>query len=543
MKKTFIILIIGLTPTTPVQADEFDDLFKQDINTVVDASQFSLVKTVSNQDVADVLIDLGAVSILQENIYLLTNPFNQRDLLDDPAFLTQREYYNHPWIMSCQLFWNQTGRMYFTDDSSNISSYLAIGESDLLDKLNSSDIKNIFDDFDVDPVSIFPLFANGTVQQRRFGLMIEAERKTDTTCFRFFTPFYYLERNFYLTEEEQEAIEAQLGKGNNEDTELFARNHLICDRLGFGDSRFTVDYPVVQKAHILMQLGFQGTLPTSFAVADGLLGRDFQKCTDRPQFSFNQLFELGQGSSANKAQAEAIVQKFTLDALDTLATNLLSTGLGNGRHLGLGAYLQTKTELHGIIHRPWAEKFFFRNRLSFDYYLPAYGLRNFVEVNNLQGFEQNGLLRPTAEIKAQVAADPAYAQQVVAFLEGQFVDRLFPFVYCTKVCPGGIFHSTSRFTYEATRGGFHIGTDLWVQLKEKLRDINFVQVSPNRPPNIDIAAATRPFAYQSRLVGALYYKVLRPHREWTLGLNSSGTFSSSGIGKEFTLSLNLEVNF
>ncbi len=547
MKKNHVLhlfFIITLAITTPLAADDFDDLLNDpEVTDIVDSSEFNLVRSVSDKDVADALIDLGALAILQENIYLRTNPFNKRRLVDSPLFLTQREHYNHCWIFGGHLFFNFTGREFFDEDSSNISSYLAIRESDLLDKLNASEIKNIFTNFNVDPVSILPLFYNMTVQERKFGVMLHAEKKSERTAFSFMIPFYYLERNFFLTETEQEAIEQQLGKASNEDTELFARNHLISDALGFGDSRLTVDVAIFDRENFHERFGIQGTFPTAFAVADGLLGTTFAVDPCRPEFSFSKLFDLGNGDLNSKAMAELLAQQFTMCSLDALARNLLETDLGNGRHVGIGAYLLTHAELCNFIKRPWAEKFFFKNKLSLDYYFPARSYRNYIEINDLAGFESLGLLQDVATIKAKIAADPAYAAQVVAFLEQQFVDRLFPFPFKTKVCPGMIFHSTSKFVYESGRAGFHIGGDTWVQSQEKLRDISIVPAGENRPSNIDVAAATRPLAYQGKLIGAIYYKVIRPQREWTLAFNADATLLSSGIGKDFTLSLNFEVNF
>jgi hypothetical protein len=545
MLRKYIIfsLIVCAITAARLYADDFDDLWNQDITDVIDSSEFHLVKAVSNEDIADALIDLGAIDILQHNIYLRTNPLNQRSLLDYPEFLPQREHYNHCWVFGGQLFWNQMSRAFFDDDSSNISSYLAIRESDILDKLNDSEIKTIFTNFDVDPVALLPLFYTITTQQRRLGLMLQVERGTDRCSYRFIIPFYYLERNFFMTECEQEAIEQQLGKASNEDAERFARSHLISDQLGFGDSRFYADIDIFDRDYFHAQLGLQVTLPTAFAVAQGLLGRQFQKITERPFFSFSQLFELGNGNNQSKAMAQLLAQQFTLCALDALAENLLEVGLGNNKHLGIGIYLQTRAELCTLINRPWAEQFFFKNRLSFDYYFPAHEVRNFIENNDLQGFEGLGLLRDAATIKAEIAADPAYAQQVVTFLENQFVDRLFPFPFTTLVCPGVVLHSTSRLMYEAKRGGLHFGADTWLKSRERLRDICVVPAGPQRPPNIDVPVATVPLAYQLKLIGSVYYKVVRPQREWTLALNGDATVLSSGIGKDFTVSLNLEVNF
>ena len=180
--------------------------------------------------------------------------------------------------------------------------------------------------------------------------------------------------------------------------------------------------------------------------------------------------------------------------------------------------------------------------MSLEYFFPNNEIRYFVEQNKSAEFATLKLNRDAADIIDQANNDPAYAAAVVSFLEKEFINTLFPFACKTLVMPGFIFHSTTKFYYEIERWGFYFGTDTWIQTREQLRHIH--KPSENGPLSpLSIGRAARPMAYQGDAILSWFYKVHRPTKTWTLALNGDQTLVSSGIGKEFTLSLDLEANF
>ena len=157
---------------------------------------------------------INGFGLLQENLYLRSNPLNSRSVLDYACILPQRVSYEFDWIVGTHLFYNQTTRnSFFSKNCDNFSGYLAITTESLLEKISQSFdvLRPQFPQLSLNPLRILPLFRNGTVQERRLGFLGHAFRQYNYINMRILLPFYYLERNFFFTEGEREAIERELG--------------------------------------------------------------------------------------------------------------------------------------------------------------------------------------------------------------------------------------------------------------------------------------------------------------------------------------------
>ncbi len=60
---------------------------------------------------------------------------------------------------------------------------------------------------------------------------------------------------------------------------------------------------------------------------------------------------------------------------------------------------------------------------------------------------------------------------------------------------------------------------------------------------LDICCAHKPFAYQIKYFGGLGAKMVREDITWLFSINAEGTSWNKGIGKDWTVSLNIEANF
>jgi hypothetical protein len=278
-------------------------------------------------------------------------------------------------------------------------------------------------------------------------------------------------------------------------------------------------------------------------IAQGLLGSTFKRVEERPILDIEKLFYQMQGTKAEKTAAQDAVKKFAFGILDNLAANLLTTGLGNGGHIGIGGYYETKTRLQKFIKLPWACNFTIRSRASLEYLIPKTQARWFVECNDAELFAALDLNRTVAEIIEQIENDPDYAQAVLLFLQSQLVDRLYPFTFKTQVNPGIIFRTTSKLFYEVDNWGFYVGSDFWFTSTESLKCTRICRETDNRPPNINENKARNRRAYESKIIGGAFWKVDRCCHEWLLSLNGDCTTFGSGIGENFTVSFNMEVNF
>jgi len=528
--------------------DNFNHLFDENVVDFVQDHEFEAGIETSAGAIAECLIKLGAVKILQQPFYLRTNPLNQRSLLDDPLFLPQRNYCHH-WVVGSHLFWNQTERCNFTAKSTAISSYLGVFNEKFLSLLDDAlpILKECVPSADINPRDLLPLFANMTPQERRFGFMLHAQRQWQKAHFRIMAPIYYLERNFYLTDEEQIAIETAFtplfGPGSQDEQFEFAQAHFISDKLGLGDTRITFDVTVKDNDCTFANIGLLTTLPTSVTFASALMGTEFKKECERPTLSLQRLAELSLSEGKEgQIKAAAQVQEFLLSALDAFSANILDTKLGDYRHVGLGLFSEGEFTPFNSTCRPWANNIKLHNRITIEYLFPASEIRYYVQKNDTSGFKKLNLLRSKEAIINEIKENPAYAGKVLDFLENQFIDNLFPFTFKTSVHPGVMFEWTPTLFYEGKYWGTRLGGDFWLQGKEKLKDICVVSTD-GRPRNIDIEKATKPLAYEGKVLGTIFYKVNRPERVWTLSLNGDKTVFRSGIGKDFMVSFNVEANF
>jgi hypothetical protein len=223
--------------------------------------------------------------------------------------------------------------------------------------------------------------------------------------------------------------------------------------------------------------------------------------------------------------------------LDHLSANLLDTQLGNDRHVGVGGLWRSEWPLNALIHTHWTENLFIKSFLSLEYYFAGNEKRFFIDCNKAAQFEALGLNRDTNTILENLA-DPVYAQEVLDFLQAKFVETFYPFVAKTRVRPGLILRWGSKVFYVQEHWGVTLGSDLWIQTPEK-----FVQVNTSCiPTKLNIRKGFKPFGYQSKVLGCVFY-TWTGVRDLTLALNGDYTYSSSGIGQDFTVSLNLETNF
>ena len=194
--------------------------------------------SVPPSDVMDLLNDLNVVDLFQKDFFLRTNPLCSRNVIDLPMSMFDKNYAYDNWIVGAEFFWNFTDRSFFDRKNDSIKAYLAIGDKDLLERLTAT-AKEF--EFDFDALEAVSLFDNVTIQQRRLGLIMQAEKIFGSWHIAGKIPLYYLERNFWFTEKEQKAIEDRFGAISEKEKLILQKEHLVSDKIGFGDLRFMVD--------------------------------------------------------------------------------------------------------------------------------------------------------------------------------------------------------------------------------------------------------------------------------------------------------------
>jgi len=527
-----------------------DDLFCEDTSFYtafnsnwLTQAQFQTTRSQATpEDIVTILIDIGALNLLQANIYKRTNPLNIRNLLDYPAYVPIK-YSSACWTTGGYIFYNHTDRDFFTRTSDKLSSYLGICDPKLLEFLSNETLREFiqeeFPNFALNPLDVLPLFKNMTIQERRIGIMFHGMKKLNNRGrFRFMFPIFYLESNFWLTEDEQRAVEARFGR--DPDQGEFANQHLISDKVGVGDLRLTYDVPLIDRSFFHLRGGVLTTIPVSFPFKRGLKGSKFSKIQQQKPFDLVKLFCDAQGTSAEQARAAQQGLCFFLNTLDHLSSNLIEVPLGNGRHLGIGSYVRYKSYLRNFIPRQWAENVTFNSYVSLELLMPARHKRFYIEKSDQAEFNALGLNQDEDDIKEQVENDPVYAAAVLSFFETQMTEKFFPFALDTLVWPGFVFRWTTKGHYEGQRWGLEAGFDTWVQAKEHIGN---VCIPKSIPQDLNFKLTRRPLAYQWKLFGSIFLKNKHDNNNWLFSLTSDYTFANTGIGGDYTLAINIERHF
>ncbi len=540
-----------------LRGDSFDDLIDSldnDIattNLIANSVMPDAPRAADKPSLIVALEEFGVLALLQENFFLRTNILRHRSLLDYPEFIPYRHDKDKRGVY-VDFFYNQTSRMYFTKGSSNICSYLALSQQSFLQKLENiiDSVKLAFLDLVIDTDKVFRLlglFQTFTVQERRLGFMIGGKTKFNRWYLNIFAPWYYIERNHFVNEDLQESIDALITDILEETFDIprltpeqmvaaekkknqFIDQHLIVDKFGIGDTRVYLDYPVIKNKYVSTRAGFLATIPTAFAFKKGLKGTNLQRTINRPILNLTAIAnQFTQTQTINPQLFD-----FGLAALDNLSAMLLETPLGNGGHVGIGVILRNRSPLSSFIKQDWARRIIMRSFISFEYQFPAIEWRSFRIPVNEALFNARDLTDTSPD------TSPLIINSNYAFILQQLTDRLFPVAAQALMNPGIIFRWSSQTCYEGNWGGFTIGSDTYVQNKEKFLKIyidNFTQ------PMIDSFNARAPIAYQSKLVGSVFWKIEKPDRLYTVSLLGDYTFMNKGIGADFMITLKFDTTF
>ena len=450
--------------------------------------------------------------LLLNNIYNFTNTINVRSLLDSPQYYFYNCFDKNFFI---NVFYNQTSRGYYTIDGTNISSYLNFNQPGIISALATFCP-------DVNIPSIVTLVEPFRIQERRAGLMFGGRYVKNNWYAKYYFPLYYLERNFFLNDEEKRRLEAALdldtGPISDAEGTKFGREHLITDRFGFGDTRLVLGYNLFENKKAEVNVGTIATIPTAFAFSKGLYGSHFLKNSAHPTFNLQQILSMCfcDPNQMDPDTALNLAKAFVLSVVDKLTANLLDRSLGNNGHVGLGAFV----EPHHIVE----ENARVKGRVCVEYLMPAQEKRFYIRTKN------------PADFLDRDYTDCSMANENLCFLNEQLIQTFIPCVFDTTVWPGVLLKVTGQFNWVyAKRWRMALGTDLWFQSKEHFGKINAPdEIRPLLRTNI----AQRPHAVQTKIFAWLDYKTCK--KNWCISFYLDGTWASFGIGKDFTLAVRFE---
>jgi hypothetical protein len=465
--------------------------------------------------------------ILMEDIYKkTTGPVTRRSLLDEPALMPDH-FYNPCLTVTADLFYNFSPKVFFTKNSPFINSYIALNNQNIINELSDKDF------ITVNVPGILGLFSTIKLQQHRAGLMAGVGKQWDNWYLSVRMPLYYMLENFYLTQEEIDAIENNPffetddggeAIGPEEEVRKFALKHLVGDKFGVGDARLSLLGHIYKSPCKNLWFGLQATIPTSKTFVRGLLGGEFDPDEPIPPFNLQHFFNVFFCNN-NEALAQNVIRTeltdFLVEALDRLSTILINAPLGNGKHFGFGPEIDFRYTIN--------EYASMHTYASLEAYTPHHEHRYYLVQKQPSDFDRDW-------------ENEALAGENLSVLNRLIVNTLFPVGIVTTVRPGFRFQFNHAFMYKSKHWDAKVGFDYWYQGKEDISPL--LDRIPCVLP-INIAKAKRPAAQQGKLFANIGYcdTLCSNAADWYVSLILDGTVFNKGIGENYTVGVRVGFEF
>ncbi len=491
-------------------------------------SILGLLTPASNPEENPPIINL--VAILQEDIYKKTSgPVTIRSLLDLPS-LTPDYFYNNYWTITAEFFFNYSPKVYFTENSPFLRSYIDLNNQNVINELANVEFIN------ADIPGILGLFSTIKLRQYRAGLMVGFVRHWENWALCGRIPLYYLLEHFFLTDEEIARIQNNpffasdpAGPATSQSDEVmrFGLRHLVSDKIGVGDTRLSfLGHLVKNECHDLW-FGLQTTIPTAQAFERGIIGGEFSPDMPIPPFNLQHFFNVYFCNNDIPALNNAVLLRegtdFLVDVLDRLSTILINTPMGNGKHFGLGPELNWRYYYN--------DYFSMHTYASIQAYTPHRENRFYLIEKTESDFDRNW-------------RDPAMAGENLALLNQLIVETLFPIGVRTTVSPGVRFQMNSQVMYKCEHWDLSLGFDYWITGHD--RQSALLPIVPFDLPIVQ-SKANRPAAQQGKVFASVGYygNIDRSSCEtdWYACLNMDATVFNQGIGQSYTIGVRAGIEF
>jgi hypothetical protein len=495
-----------------------------------------MLKMLDPFTIVQLLVSLNVIPLLEQDFFLSTNRPARRSYLDMPLFQPNKAVFPIPCFFNTQLFFDYTPTARFTRTSSNIDSYIATNEPSFLAALDGA-IKalNILANGTVVTLNIpliLEIISDMTLVERNIGFMFQTGGRWDRLQLRIFFPLYYHERNFFLSQNNLDTLALQFGFT---DADTFDDSFAICDRLGFGDTRVEFGVQAIESQWCDMVLSLYATLPTAFSIFKGMAGNTYKAPACYPSVNFEALYaaalagEGGTETLAQQEQAYTILTNFLLDAWTRIDAALLDNGLGNEGHIGLGGSMAIDARLDQWVAQPWASCTYWHNRVALEYLFKNDDTRFYVAQINPDDF-------PTEE----ELNDPTLAQENLNFIQNTIIQRLCLLGLSTSVQPGIIGWWKSALVYQDPYWGGYAGTDLWFQTKEKH---GCIRAPDNVVDTLSLCKSVMPWAFQYKFIAGFGYTHYTEGCTMTFGIDGDVTLFTTGVGRNYMVTLRLDVQF
>ncbi len=488
------------------------------------------------QDILDFLTSSDTIqmqNVLQNMIYLRTNPISTRPLYSLPSFLITKEPECNSF--SATLFYNGTKNVYFDscNDTSitsvlDVSSLSLEGSGDLFDLLfSTTPFKNI--NFPL----IGDLFDNITVQEHRLGAMFQyGTQFCDNYYFLARVPLLYQIHNVFLEPEIADRFSSELAipfatfevSSDKDAVESFILQHLVADQIGLGDADLMIGRTCSLSNNGHLNIAAECIVPLEANFKKGLIGGDFShiSCVF-PPFSlygfgtdlFNPetaCFNFEKGFSAFMGIFEAMLDRFTAAIFDK--------PLGQ-KHFGLALQSTLEWDMQDC----QKVGLFLRGM----YQIPRHETRYAASTTPASAFDR------------VYANNPTQALANLDFLSQQFLYRMLLIPVDMSVSPGIELNAQAYLRVIASDIQLLLGCNGWYQQDEKVSLVSGASTIVSPPSSLFFTE--KPACGQVKIFGNIEKLTQMCGCDAQIAVRADVTLFSFGIGKDITLGVSFGTSF
>ncbi len=527
-----LFLFIGIVVSGSVmQADVLDDFNDSDDSLPVieiGADPIREGECPFASVVVPALDEAGAIEIFKQNVYVGTAPFAVRNVLDWPLWQRPLPQINR-WNMGVDIFYNQTNRSVFAPCLPDICGGIGFCNQDLLAAIQNT-ANNIFDNPAIKDLiytylggsivnflekhsiqEVAALIAPATIQQRRAGALFSITENRDRWTGDIRIPLYWLERNIWLDQADKEKLESFFPKSDSlseAEIEDFARSHVVSDRYGLGDLRFTLAYQLIDRQNATFHLAGFFTAPTAASFQRGIVGSSFE-CSPEPELD---LCALLNNIPAIKDKIRSLGVAF----LDRFSAIFMDDDLGDRKHWGLGGFVEPLVSFNDYMQ--W------HARLFAQYYFSHAQKRYIAKAADINAFNSRDFMSTNLDVAATN----------LTFLSNRIIEMLFPRHYLVHVKPGSEVMLLNEFLFKWGHWDALLGVDWWHKGAEHI-------AIPTAADDylLLVRDASRAGSQQIKLLGGLGYTHRTTTADWVVSLKGDGTVYNKNIGKDWTIALSL----
>lgn len=500
VNKYFILVVcLVLAIQFKLRGEEFPDLCDIDFSNVDiqainknDDAKRGVSLDNENLKQAALLLSQG----IQEPLWKSTMAPEGRDILYHiPYKIAAIEYGG----FAGNIFFNMTNRMHASADS-----LMAKFEGESLENLQA--LVDLFlgdligEQYENDLSSLIPLMGEITIQERKFGALLQGGFIKGPFTVQLHTSLQMAERNFYISKKRQREIEDAFSKYDQGGS--FNESELYRIRFGMGDTRLKFGINTLNMTDFQNDVGFECIVPTS-------------------QLSHSQKVKADPGRILQDTSSNDALQKEMTNVLKGIRDYLVDPTLGNNGHFGFGCYMESKIDLFHRLMQIWMHA-------SYDAILPATEDRLFM-------YKQT--ITPEDLQNKVIEGDMPKLRKTLQQYIQQYV---LPTAFEAEVYPGGIFNFVLALSTDIKKMKFAVGYDYYSQQKEYLRKLYNTNTSLF-DLRVEDTEADR-IEQHKAFAEALYEK---KYKRCDLGVGLGGDFAflSHGIGDDWTVYFKIATSF